>query len=350
MKNEGAETVVHAAAALSNPRIVSDSSMTAGQKVTWDCVWFGSYPQTEIVDQEETCGTYKKDWEKTTDYVADDLLYNELRNPAGWVGNVDRILDGKKYRRITEFDATTSCSNLSYYNWNDSNSYHYFRYDKIKWRVLNVSGNRALLLADQALDCQQYNTDDSPVTWADSTIRSWLNGYNDSTNNCGTDFTGKNYINSAFSPIEQEAIISTNLDNTKTGAYSNNNGGASTTDKIFLLASYDLFYTNESTSYGFYKEDYSIFDEARRCNSSTYAKAMGSYAGCNSTYLGNCWWWLRTLNSAFVAAVVDDEGPIEAGAADNDKNNSSSGGDYVTCMEASVRPSVWIDLGLANLK
>lgn len=35
---------------LSNPRIVKDSSMDAGQKVTWDCVYFGSYPQTEVVE------------------------------------------------------------------------------------------------------------------------------------------------------------------------------------------------------------------------------------------------------------------------------------------------------------
>lgn len=35
---------------LNNPRIVQDSFMDAGQKVTWDCIYFGSYPQTEIVD------------------------------------------------------------------------------------------------------------------------------------------------------------------------------------------------------------------------------------------------------------------------------------------------------------
>lgn len=31
--------------------------MEAGQKVTWDCVYFGSYPQTEVVEsgsEEET--------------------------------------------------------------------------------------------------------------------------------------------------------------------------------------------------------------------------------------------------------------------------------------------------------
>ena len=34
---------------LQNPRIVPDDSMEAGQKVTWDCVWFGSYPQAEVI-------------------------------------------------------------------------------------------------------------------------------------------------------------------------------------------------------------------------------------------------------------------------------------------------------------
>lgn len=39
---------VSAATTLNNPKIVSDSSMEAGQKVTWDCVWFGAYPQSEV--------------------------------------------------------------------------------------------------------------------------------------------------------------------------------------------------------------------------------------------------------------------------------------------------------------
>ena len=41
---------VNAAENISNPRIVKDSSMDAGQRVTWDCVYFGSYPQTEVVE------------------------------------------------------------------------------------------------------------------------------------------------------------------------------------------------------------------------------------------------------------------------------------------------------------
>ena len=34
---------------LKNPRIVPDAGMKAGQKVTWDCIWFGSYPQAEVI-------------------------------------------------------------------------------------------------------------------------------------------------------------------------------------------------------------------------------------------------------------------------------------------------------------
>ena len=53
---------VKAATTLSNPRIIADSSMQAGQKVTWDCVWFGAYPQSEVISGE---------------------IYNTLKNATG---------------------------------------------------------------------------------------------------------------------------------------------------------------------------------------------------------------------------------------------------------------------------
>ncbi len=42
-------STVEASSTLHNPDIVKNDSMAAEQKVTWDCVWFGSYPQTEVV-------------------------------------------------------------------------------------------------------------------------------------------------------------------------------------------------------------------------------------------------------------------------------------------------------------
>ena len=60
--------------------------------------------------------------------------------------------------------------------------YHYFKYEAIKWRVLNVSNGGALLLADQALDSQRYNQNSEDITWEKSSIRSWLNAQ-DTINN-----------------------------------------------------------------------------------------------------------------------------------------------------------------------
>ena len=76
---------VNAAGNISNPRIVKDSSMEAGQKVTWDCVWFGAYPQSEVTSGD---------------------IYNKLKNATGWDENNDIVIDGNKYRRLKGEDAT----------------------------------------------------------------------------------------------------------------------------------------------------------------------------------------------------------------------------------------------------
>ena len=69
---------VQAATTLQNPRIVKDSSMDAGQRVTWDCVWFGSYPQSEVTEK-------------------DGDIYNTLKNVTGWDSNNDITIEC--YRR-----------------------------------------------------------------------------------------------------------------------------------------------------------------------------------------------------------------------------------------------------------
>ena len=36
---------------LENPKVKSNSQMESGREVTWDCVWFGSYPQREVIPE-----------------------------------------------------------------------------------------------------------------------------------------------------------------------------------------------------------------------------------------------------------------------------------------------------------
>lgn len=83
---------VQAVTPLNNPRTVADSSMNAKQKVTWDCVWFGAYPQSEVTSGD---------------------IYNKLKNATGWDENNDIVIDGNKYRRLKGEDAICATSDHS---------------------------------------------------------------------------------------------------------------------------------------------------------------------------------------------------------------------------------------------
>ena len=281
-----AETENVSAATVSAPKVTSGST-------TWDCVYFGSYPQTEIVSEASQCGTYGNSyWGLSSDYEVDSGLYEKLQN-ASYDSNGDTTVDGVKYRRIKQSDVTHGTSGSSnHYNWSDSTTYHYFRYDKIKWRVLETSGGYAFLLADKALDAQRYNTAKTSVTWEQSTIRSWLNGYGKTSNIYGTDYTQKNFINSAFSSSEQSAIRTAEVINDNSIQFGTA-GGNDTQDKVFLLAESDVWNTDKAVSHGFSKA-YNDYDKARRSYSTTYAKAMGTYSRTDYVYAGNCYWWLRS--------------------------------------------------------
>ena len=248
---------VQAAATLQNPRIVKDSSMDAVQRVTWDCVWFGSYPQSEVTEK-------------------DGNIYNTLKNATGWDSNNDITIGNTKYRRLKGEDATYHSSSSGYYNWNYTyTTYHYFKYEPIKWRVLSVDGNDALLFADVALDVQKYNLNYKSVTWTTSSIRSWLNGYGASANEPQTDYSHKNFLNAAFSSEEKNAIKITNVINDNNISYGTA-GGNTTSDKVFLLSESEVYHTDTAEKYGFTKTN-SIYDEARRSRCSTYAHAMGIF-------------------------------------------------------------------------
>lgn len=177
-----------------NPKIVKDTSVEGGKKVTWDCIWFGSYPQTKIVSSSK-----------------ENDLYSTLEKANGWDKNNDIIIGKEKYHRAKK------C---------------YFKYEPIKWRVIKCENGEALLLSDIVLDKQKYNKRLKKVTWEKSTLRKWLN---------------KKFMNRAFSSSEQEAIHTTKVIN-EDNYYYKTDGGNDTLDKIYLLS---LSETDEEKEYGF---------------------------------------------------------------------------------------------------
>ncbi|MBR1741323.1 MAG: hypothetical protein IJ733_05530, partial [Lachnospiraceae bacterium] len=67
------------------------------------------------------------------------------------------------------------------------------------------------LLADKNLECRRYHSETDGANWEQCTLRSWLNGYDAKSNKANQDFTSENFISSAFSSKEKEAIKQTNL-------------------------------------------------------------------------------------------------------------------------------------------
>lgn len=309
---------VHAAN-LENPRITADTSMTAGQNVMWDCVWFGNYPQAEVVPSATDYTCIKENVLSDGDIIANRRLYNKLKNASGWDANNEITIDGERFRRITVEDVTSPYHGgvgATNYCWPIVSEYHYFRYEPIKWRVLNVNGDQAFLLADKALDDQQFYPEEAgKMIWAESTLRSWLNGYGPSSNRWNGDYTNKNFIDSAFTAGEKAAILETHVVN-NLGSLVDFESSVNTEDKIFLLSEEEAR-TEKAASFGF-TEPYQIKDEARWCKSSTYAKAMGThYINTDSTnkiYNGNCTWWLRTQGyMSYTTEIVRYDGYSDMG-------------------------------------
>lgn len=200
-----------------------------------------------------------------------------------------------KNPRSSEDVITWDCVYFGNYWQNDTNNDGFANTDDaklpIKWRVLAVNGTDAFLVADQNLDCQEYNTSITSVTWETCTLRSWLNGYGSSKNTCGTDYSGSgsSFISNAFSSDEQSAIIQTNLENADNPEYGTE-GGENTSDKVFLL-SYDDVVNN---TYGF-SADYIYYDEARYAKNTVFAKdERGADTYYGGSYDGNGWWYLRS--------------------------------------------------------
>ncbi|MCQ2517773.1 MAG: DUF6273 domain-containing protein [Lachnospiraceae bacterium] len=121
--------------------------------------------------------------------------------------------------------------------------------EPIRWRVLSVDDeNRALLWSDKVLDQYVYlnsipSEKNKYVFWHNSTIRSWLNGYNADENYDKIDFsTGSTFISEAFNESERNNLIQKELtgnfiDQINTESDSEN---FDTSDKVFLLSLDDV--------------------------------------------------------------------------------------------------------------
>lgn len=158
----------------------------------------------------------------------------------------------------------------------------------ISWMVLDVSNDKALLISDIGLTSGRYNDNLLPTTWADSTLRKWLN---------------EQFFYEAFSSAEQSRIC---LHRVKPEVDERHElyAGPSTEDHVFLLSilEYEKYYLNRHKKWVCKMPD----GRLRQC-------------------------WLRNYGlDRTRAAFIGRSGSIHAG------------GSLVNSSRNAIRPMIWI--------
>ncbi|MDR0853362.1 MAG: DUF6273 domain-containing protein [Clostridiales Family XIII bacterium] len=171
-----------------------------------------------------------------------------------------------------------------------------WREEQLKWRVLEVQHNRALIITEEIIEKRPYDIEyNSTVTWEICTLRDWLN----------EEFFSK------FNPQERLAIIETKLENKGNGKIP---GGNETMDRIFLLS------RDEATKY--------FNNDVDRIANDSSGKAS--------------FWWLRSPSEIGDLGGGDSAANVLSGGEIYDH------GHLVDIEYVGVRPALWIDLKSTN--
>ena len=288
------------------------------QKVTrWECILFGSYPANEVVS-----GSFNAvdDYALVEgDVITDAALYHQLEQ-AEWTDD-DTEIGGKRYHRLNAAGAVNhSDSRAQHYRWEAPETWHYFAYSPIKWRILKQTADKAVLLADRMPDTCPFNDIYKDTSWSDCSLRQWLNG---------------EFLSRAFTEQERSAIEETDVKNAP-NYFFGTDCGPDTKDCVFVLSESETFSSPLAVEYGFSDSD-SGNDPARRFRSTLYAKCRGAWWSPVDGFLGTSFWFMRSVGYTKANVVYVGE-----------SGDTYNRGIVVTCNDAAVLPAITLDLSKAD--
>lgn len=277
---------------------IGSSTFDISQNAVGDIIEFGSYPQSKVTD--DTTISYlnnvNKIW-KSYGYYSGNGDYGSMAQ-GDWMQYCDVVYNGVKYRGVyfTKYrpfwtETSNSINNSHQYdNGYYTNTYYWFKYEPLRWRVLDP--NEGFVLSENLIDSQPYqnliyrdsndyyyNNPEKTVyanDYVTSSIRKWLND---------------DFYNTAFTSEEKARIGITSLDNSAKPGYPQYDS-QTTNDKIFLISWNEMI----NADYGFSTNSGSV-DTAREAKSTDYAKSQGGryiYVSDFLSHIGNGEWWLRS--------------------------------------------------------
>ncbi len=176
--------------------------------------------------------------------------------------------------------------------------------EQIEWTVLDLQGDKALIISKNVLDFQQYYPNlQTQITWSNSSIRNWLNN---------------TFYNTAFTDSQKAAINTTNVSAENNSTYGTS-GGSATDDKVFLLSASEA-------------EKYFETDGARMANCTEYALSRNGDSALRNNVTQSSYWWLRTPGIFdYDAMYVHYTGSL------------SSDGMAAANVIGGVRPVMWVN-------
>jgi len=185
-------------------------------------------------------------------------------------------------------------------------------FNNYEWRVLDIQDNMALIMTEYIIESRPYHEADINITWADCSLRKYLNG----------EFYDK------FNASDKSRIvpvINKNPDNQWYGA----KGGADTQDNIFLLSI-------EEVACKYFGDSSAILQNP---GNQKYKYWFNKKDKNNSKRLTNGWWWLRSpgrINrvAAYIHGLASNQLDSSGGCVGVNGNGIGSSG--------GVRPVLWL--------
>ena len=264
-----------------------------------DVIEYGTYPQTRIADTVlvPKLENVQKNW-KSLGYYAAATKTSDLQNDGTMTAKsywqyCDFFYGTEKYRAIkftalrpentNRYADSTTTYGTSYVNKNgyQTKTIYYFKFEPIKWKVLNPS--TGLVFSQVLLDAQPMQnvvydkayqksyTGTDAANYANdygfSSIHTWLQ---------------ETFMTTAFTSAQKSNVKSTLVTGSAASIYTQANVSA----KVFLLSNEDV----RNASYGFGVN--ANTDTSRQRKGSDYAASQGLYYDDQPAP-----WWLRSVNA-----------------------------------------------------
>ena len=269
---------------------------------------FGSYPQTKVSDQNLINSLKTKvghlpnstnpySWTTYSWYIS-----SSNSTKFAWYIDLDDDLDGiNDYRAVyytsyrpfntsltSEVKNTHQANNGFYIN-----TIHFFKYEPLKWKVLNDDNNEKMLVCDKIIDNTEYNPHISKekqdkTDYQGNTASVYSNNYKYSHLRT---FLNTDFYQTAFSTEQQNEIKTKEVDNSVSSTAYNVNPYSceNTFDKVYAPSTKEM----TTTEYGFVK-GVDEKDPNKSLLVTDYATALGCYRNVGEVNKGGGAFYTRS--------------------------------------------------------